>query len=81
MPKVQRKNVPPAVIEHLTRRIRERHVPIEDLQAFAKWLDTDPTVPSVPWFKRFPKIVVCGEGALVKTFLEDSHTAVGYEVE
>jgi hypothetical protein len=81
MPKIQRRNVPRAVIEHLARRVRERHVPIEDLQAFAKWVDTDPIVPAGPWFKRFPTIVVCGESELVKTILEDSHTAVGTEVE
>jgi len=81
MPKIQRRNVPRAVIEHLVRRVRERHVPIDELQAFAKWLDTNPTVPIGPWFRRFPKIIVCGEGQLVKTILEDGHTAVGTEVE
>ncbi len=80
MPKVRRKNVPPAVIEHLAKRIRERVVPITDLQAFAKWLDGNPTVPDGPWFKRFAQIVVCGEGELVKTVLEEAHTAVGTEV-
>jgi len=81
MPKVLRKNVPQAVIEHLARRVRERYVPIEDLQNLAKWLDTNPTVPSGPWFKRFAKIIVCGEKDLIKTILEDSHTAIGSEVE
>jgi hypothetical protein len=81
MPKVRRKNVPPAVIAHLVRRIRERHAPPEDLQSLARWLDTDPTVPDGTWFKRFAKIIVCGEGDLVKTILEDQHTAIGTEVE
>lgn len=81
MPKVRRKNVPQAVIEHLARRVRERYVPIEDLQNLAKWLDANPTVPLGPWFKRFSKIVVCGERDLVKTILENNHTAVGSEVE
>jgi hypothetical protein len=81
MPKVRRNNVPRAVIEHLARRVRERYVPVQDLQSFAGWLDTDPTVPDGAWFKRFAKIVVCGEGELVKTFLEDQHTAVGTEIE
>jgi hypothetical protein len=81
MPKVRRKDVPRAVIEHLARRVRERHVPVEDLQNLAKWLDTNPTVPSGRWFKRFAKIIVCGESELVKTILEDSHSAVGSEVE
>ena len=81
MPKVRRKKVPRAVIEHLARRVRERHVPVEDLQNLARWLDTDPTVPDGAWFKRFAMIVVCGEGELVKTFLEEQHIAVGTEVE
>jgi hypothetical protein len=51
------------------------------LQSLAQWLDTDPTVSSGRWFKRFSKIIVCGEGELVKTILEDSHSAVGSEVE
>jgi|MesohylFT_1024984.scaffolds.fasta_scaffold155992_1 hypothetical protein len=81
MPKVRRKHVPRAAIEHLARRVRERYVPVEDLQSLAQWLDTDPTVSSGRWFKRFSKIIVCGEGELVKTILEDSHSAVGSEVE
>jgi hypothetical protein len=80
-PKVRRKNVLRAAIEHLALRVRERAVPIDDLQNFAKWLDTDPTVPSGKWFKRFAKIVVCGEGELVKTLLEDRHSAIGTEIE
>jgi len=31
--------------------------------------------------KRFAKIVVCGEGELVKTILEHRYSAVGSEVE
>jgi len=81
MPKVRRRNVPPAVIAHLVRRVRERYVPHQDLQSLGAWLDADPTVPTGPWFKRFARIIVCGEGDLVKTILEDTHTAVGTEVE
>jgi hypothetical protein len=81
MPKVRRKNVPRAAIEHLALRVRERAVPIDELRNLAKWLDSNPTVPSGRWFKRFAKIVVCGEGELVKTILEDRHSAVGSEVE
>lgn len=81
MPKIRRKHVPPAAIEHLAKRVRERAVPIADLQALAKWLDGNPTVPDGPGFKRFARIVVCGEGELVKTILEEAHTAVGTEME
>lgn len=81
MPKIRRKHVPPVVIEHLAKRVRERAVPIADLQALAKWLDGNPTVPDDPGFKRFAPFVVCGEGELVKTILEEAHTAVGTEME
>jgi hypothetical protein len=63
MPKVRRKNVPRALIEHLALRVRERAVPIEDLQNLAKWLDTDPTVPSGRWFKRF---ATCVDGSEIE---------------
>jgi len=80
MPKVRRKNVLRAAIEHLALRIRERALPIEDLQHLAKSLDTDATVPSGRRFKRFAKIIVCGEDDLVKTILQDSHCAIVSEV-
>jgi hypothetical protein len=54
MPKVRRRNVPPAVLEHLLVRIREREVPLEQLGLLAGWLDTEPEVPRGKWFKRFP---------------------------
>jgi hypothetical protein len=81
MVKVRRKNVPQAAIDNLALRVREGAVPIEDLQNLAKWLDTDPTVRSGRWFKRFAKIIVCGEDDLVKTILGDRHSAIGSEVK
>ena len=45
-----------------------------------EWLDTQPEVPEGNWFKRFPGMVVCGEGELVKTFLSADQTPVGDEV-
>lgn len=80
MPKILRKNVPVAVINHLVLRVRQRAIPKEDLQSLGRWLDTNPEVPEGPWFKRFPAMTVCGEGSLVKTLLEREHTAVGTEV-
>lgn len=46
----------------------------------AAWLDTNPEVPAGDWFKRFPLLIVCGEGELVKTFLLPGHAALGEEV-
>ena len=81
MPQIRRKDVPRAVIEHLARRVRERHVPIEDLTSLARWLDTNPTVPEGRWYKRFAKVTICGNGSLIITLLEDRHYAVGTAVE
>jgi len=47
---------------------------------FSRWLDTDPEVPEGQWFKRFPELIVCGDGALVKTFLRPGQVPAGEEV-
>ena len=69
MPKVKRRNVPPALFQHLLDRVRDRSIPAEQLEMLAKWLDGEPEVPVGPWYKRFAGMTVCGEGELVKTFL------------
>jgi hypothetical protein len=38
-------------------------------------------VPAGEWFKRFANFTVCGNGSLVTTFLTDSMSATGTEVE
>ncbi len=50
------------------------------LGLLARWLATDPEVPEGRWFKRFPEMIACGEGALVKTFLRAGQVPVGDEV-
>jgi hypothetical protein len=50
------------------------------LGKFANWLVTEPEVPDGRWFKRFPEMIVCGEGSLVKTFLRPRQIPVGEEV-
>jgi hypothetical protein len=47
---------------------------------WAEWLDTGPEVPNQRWFKRFPAMIVCGEGELVKTFLTANQTPTGTEI-
>jgi len=72
MPQVQRKDLPPALFQHLLDRIQERKIDADQLALLARWLDGEPEVPEVPegpWYKRFPGMTVCGEGVLVKTFL------------
>ena len=45
-----------------------------------RWMDTQPEVPSGQWFKRFPELILCGEGELIKTFLLPSQAAIGQEI-
>ncbi len=69
MPRVRRKDVPPALFRHLLDRIYDRQIDASQLRLLANWLDAEPEVPEGPWFKRFSGTTVCGEGELVKTFL------------
>ena len=80
MPKVRRRDIPPALLNHLLERIREREIPPDQLGLLAEWLDQNPEVPSGKWFKRFPGMTVCGEGELVKTFLRPEQAPIGIAV-
>ena len=80
MPKVQRKDIPRALLAHLLLRIEQRSIDAEALKSLAGWLDTNPEVPTGDWFKRFPTMTVCGKGVLVKTFLTPSQAPVGTEL-
>lgn len=81
MPKIIRRNVPRAVLDHLLDRIREREIPAEQLGLLAEWLDKEPEVPAGKWFKHFSGMIACGEGELIKTFLRIGQAPVGEEVE
>jgi len=80
MPKVRRKNLPPALLDHLLDRIQERRISADQLGLLATWLAQEPDVPDDKWFKRFPGITVCGEGELVKTFLVTGQIPAGEEI-
>ena len=69
MPRVRRKDLPPALFQHLLDRIHQRKVDTRQLERLARWLDSEPEVPEGPWYKRFSGMTVCGEGDLVRTFL------------
>ena len=69
MPRVRRKDLPPALFRHLLDRIQQHSIDARQLELLARWLDTEPEVPEGPWYKRFSGMTVCGEGDLVKTFL------------
>jgi len=65
---------------HLIRRVREREVSTSQLGLLSRWLDTDPEVPKGRWFKRFPEMIVCGEGELIRAFLRPEQARSGHEV-
>jgi hypothetical protein len=81
MPKVRRRNIPPALLNHLLDRIATRNIAADQLGLFAVWLDGEPDVPEGKWFKRFPSMTVCGEGELVKTFLAAGQLPEGQEIK
>ncbi len=81
MPKINRRNVPPGILRHLLDRIQERGIAASQLEVFARWLDTEPEVPEGPCYKRFPGMIVCGEGEWVKTFLLPGHAPRGKKAD
>jgi len=81
MPKIRRQNVPPRLLQHLLDRIQDRHITPDQLGLLADWLDTQPEVADGQWFKKFPGMIVCGEGELVKTFLLPGQLPIGTEIK
>ena len=80
MPKVRRHKIPPALLEHLYDRIQDRRISYDQLGLLGTWLESEPEVPIGRWFKRFPEMIVCGEGELVRTFLVPGQLPDGQEV-
>ena len=80
MPRIQRSNLPRPLFDHLLDRIKSRQITADQLGLLAEWLDTNPEVPEGKWFKRFPGMTVCGQGQLIKTFLQPGQAALGKEL-
>jgi hypothetical protein len=81
VPRVRRQNLPRDLWAHLLDRIRSRHISVDQLELLADWLATEPEVPDGRWFKRFPGMILCGEGELIRTFLEPGQAAMGEELK
>jgi len=80
MPKVLRGNLPRQLYAHLLERVEQRQISWKQLTLMIEWLDTQPDVPPGKWFKRFPGLIVCGEGELIRTFLVPGQVAFGEEI-
>ena len=80
MPRIRRSNLPRPLYAHLLERVKSRNISVDQLCNFADWLATQPEVPEGKWFKKFSAMTVCGEGELIKTFLQPGQIATGTEL-
>jgi len=80
MPKIRRQHLPPALYDHLLDRVQQRDISAQQLRLMLRWVDTQPEVPNRRWFKRFPELIVCGDGELIKTFLLPGQAPTGDEI-
>lgn len=80
MPRIRRQNLPPRLLDYLLDRIDVRNISAAQLGLLANWLRSDPEVPDGKWFKKFTGMIVCGEGELVKTFLQPGQLPDGEEL-
>jgi hypothetical protein len=80
MPRILREGLPHGLFRHLADRVQEREITADQLVLFLRWVETNPEVPSGRWFKRFPAMIVCGEGELIKTILRLGQAPDGEEV-
>ena len=81
MPRIRRSHLPKALYAHLLERVQSRNISADQLGLFADWLATQPEVPDGRWFKIFSGMIVCGEGELIKTFLQAGQIATGEELK
>jgi len=80
VPRVRRQNLPRDLWAHLLERVKSRHIAVDQLGLLADWLASEPEVPHGKWFKRFSGMTVCGEGELIRTFLQAGQAAMGEEL-
>ena len=80
MPRIRRHGLPPRLLDHLLDRVSSRNISAAQLGLLADWLRTEPEVPDGKWFKKFSGMTVCGEGELLKTFLQPGQIATGLEL-
>ena len=56
MPKVRRASFPRRLFRHLIDRVHNREISTDQLELLFEWQETEPGVPRVRWFKRFPEL-------------------------
>jgi len=53
VPKIQWTDLPPALLDHLFDRLRDRKITVEDLYQLKLWRESAPEAPDGLWFKDF----------------------------
>lgn len=81
MPRIRRQGLPRRLLDHLLDRALQREISGEQFELMAEWLHTNPEAPEGKWFKQFPGLTVCGEGELIKTFLQPGQLPIGEEIK
>ena len=81
MPRIRRHHLPPQLLAHLLDRVCRRNISADQFGLLADWLYAEPEVPEGKWFKNFSGMTVCGEGELIKTFLQPGQIAAGEELK
>lgn len=81
MPQIRRRNLPSALLKHLLERIKGWKISVGHLVLLADRLGARPEVSAQKWFHRFPEMIVCGEGELVKTLLAPGQLPESEEVK
>jgi hypothetical protein len=77
VPRIQWRDLPPALRDHLFDRLRERKISADDLYNPKRWRETEPEAPDGPWYKDFGSFKICGDGPFPKTFLLRGQPAKG----
>ena len=72
---------PPALRAHLSKRLLDRQITSDDLDALRIWVESEPDVPEGKWYKDFGHFKLCGEGPDPKTFLTEGQVASGQEID
>jgi hypothetical protein len=80
MPRIQWRDLPPALRDHLFERLRERKISAEDLYRLKLRRESEPEAPDGRWYKDFGSFKVCGEGKFPLTFLLEGQPAEGQKL-
>ena len=80
MPKIQWRDLLPALRDHLFERLRERQITPEDLYQLKTWRESSPDAPDGLWYKDFGSFKICGDGQYPKTFLLAGQAAKGQKL-